>query len=84
MDGERRPEAFYGLRPHLLFHLLFLGLGSSKTLELHVDGLANLVLGEETKFSMITFASGASRAQLIVVWLRTGKELGVRQHHFQF
>ena len=23
-------------------------------------------------------------SQLIVVWLRTGKELGVRQHHFQF
>lgn len=84
MDGERKPEASHGLRPHLLFHLLFLGLGSFKTLELHVDGLAGLVLGEEMKFSRITFASGVSRAQLIVVWLRTGKELGTRDHHFQF
>lgn len=84
MDGERKPEASHGLRPHLLFHLLFLGLGSSKTLELHVDGLAGLILGEEMKFSVIMFASGVSRAQLIVVWLRTGKELGARDHHFQF
>ena len=63
MDGERKPEASHGLRPHLLFHLLFLGLGSSKTLELHVDGLAGLILGEEMKFSVIMFASGVSRAQ---------------------
>lgn len=54
MDGERRPEASYGLRPHPLFHLLFLGLDSSKTLELHVDGLTGLVLGEEMKFSMLS------------------------------
>ena len=88
MDEERGPEASYGLRPHQLFHLLFLWFGSSKTLELYVGSLTDLCLGrrDEVQYDYVCLSCfrRASGAQLIAVQLRTGKKRGVGQHRVQF